>query len=217
MPYDNAYNGAVAVKVRKINQAHIRTENVDNDNVQANDPVTSQVESMALKHPDITGGNGYAAATLGDLGYEPTLGATGTGKKPRKKKGEGIAAAGMGAGLAAAGMAAAGMAGKILTGVATSGGRKRGKKEGGALLTLQDIDKMHGQPPLGVDAKITVQAKPYNAEQIGTTVTGAGRQVGSGVSGGSRTKRNDLVREIMKSKGLSLPEASKHIKANTLY
>ena len=204
MPYDNAYNGAVAGRVRKINQAHIRTENVANDDVQANDPVTSQVESMALKHPDITGGNGYAAATLGDLGYEPTLGATGAGKKPRKKKGEGIAAAGMGAGLAAAGMAAAG----------TSGGRKKCKKEGGALLTLQDIDKMHGQPPQGINAKITVQAKPYNAEQIGTTVTGAGREVGAGVSGGTRTKRNDLVREIMKSKGLSLPEASKHIKAN---
>ena len=78
---------------------------------------------------------------------------------------------------------------------------------------------MHGQPPLAVDAKITVQATPYNAERIGT---GAGREVGAGVSGagvsgGTRKKRNDLVREIMKSKGLSLPEASKHIKANNLY
>ena len=152
MPYANAYNGAVAAKVRKINQKHIITENATNNNVQPTDPVTSQVESMALKHPDVTGGNGYAAATLGDLGYEPTLGATGVpkgGKKPRKKKGEGIAGAGMGAGLAAAGMAAAG----------TSGGRKKCKKERGPLLTLQDLDKMHGQPPLDVDAKITVQAK----------------------------------------------------------
>ena len=208
MPYANAYNGEVAKKVRKINQAHISTENAINDNVLSTDPVTSQVESMALKHPDIEGGNGYAAATLGDLGFEPTLGTSGTAeiKKPRNKKGEGFAAAGMGAGLAAAGMAAAG----------ASGGRKKCKKEGGALLTLQDLDKMHGQPPLDVNAKITVQAKPYNAEQIG-----AGREVGSGVSGaggsGSRKKRNDLVREIMKSKGLSLPEASKHIKANNLY
>ena len=82
---------------------------------------------------------------------------------------------------------------------------------GGALLTVQDIDKMHGQPPLAMDAKITVQAKPYNAELMGE-----GREVGAGVSGGSRKKRNDLVKEIMKSKGLSLPEASKHIKANKL-
>jgi len=193
MPYANAYNGAVAAKVRKINQTHISTEKAINDDVQHNDPVTSQVESMALKHPEIEGGSGYAAATLGDMGYEPTLGTEGASKpkRVRKKKGEG-----MGAGLAAAGMAAAGAS-------------------GGALLTLQDLDKMHGQPPLDVDAKITVQAKPYNAVQIGE-----GREVGGGACGGSsatRKKRNDLVREIMKSKGLSLPEASKHIKANNLY
>ena len=60
MPYDNAYNGAVAGKVRKINQARVSTENTINDNVQQNDPVTSQVESMALKHPEIEGGSGYA-------------------------------------------------------------------------------------------------------------------------------------------------------------
>ena len=164
MPYANTYNGVVAAKVRRINQARVSTENVINDNVQPNDPVTSQVESMALTHPEVTGGNGYAAATLGDLGYEPTLGTTGAtegGKKPRKKKGEGLAGAGMGAGLAAAGMAAAG----------TSGGRKKCKKEGGALLTLQDIDKMHGQSPLDVNAKIIVQAKPYNAEQMGAGET----------------------------------------------
>ena len=89
MPYANAYNGAVAAKVRKINQAHISTENAINDDMPQNDPVTSQVESMALKHPEIEGGSGYAAATLGDMGYEPTLGAEG-GSKPkriRKKKG----------------------------------------------------------------------------------------------------------------------------------
>ena len=68
MPYANAYNGAVAAKVRKINQAHISTEKAINDDVQHNDPVTSQVESMALKHPEIEGGSGYAAAMLGDMG-----------------------------------------------------------------------------------------------------------------------------------------------------
>jgi len=197
MPYDNQYNRAIGEKVRRVNQKHIDQQNIDNDNAPCNDPVTSQVESMVLKHPDVVGGNGYAAATLGDFGYEPTLGAA-KPKKPRKKKGEGAAAAGMPAGLAAAGMAAAGMAG-----AGTSGG---------ALLTVQDIDKMHGQPPPAMDAKITVQAKPYNAELMGE-----GREVGAGVSGGSRKKRNDLVKEIMKSKGLSLPEASKHIKANKLY
>ena len=160
---------------------------------------------MALKHPDIEGGSGYAAATLGDLGFEPTLGADGSAKpkKARKKKGEGIAGAGLGAGLAAAGMAAAGM----------SGGKKRCKKEGGALLSLQDLDKMHGQPPLEMNAKITVQAKPHNV-----ALMGGDREVGgAAASTGPKVKRNDLIREIMKSKGMSLPEASKHIKANKLY
>ena len=149
MPYDNQYNRAIGEKVRRVNQKHIDQQNVDNDNAPCNDPVTSQVESMVLKHPDVVGGNGYAAATLGDFGYEPTLGAA-KPKKARKKKGEGAAAAGMPAGLAAAGMAAAGMAGAGAS--------------GGALLTVQDIDKMHGQPPLAMNAKITVQAKPHNAE-----------------------------------------------------
>ena len=57
--------------MKKINQARVSTENTINDNLQQNDPVTSQVESMALKHPEIEGGSGYAAATLGDLGFEP--------------------------------------------------------------------------------------------------------------------------------------------------
>ena len=127
MPYDNAYNGAVAGKVRKINQARVSTENVIRNNLQPNDPVTSQVESMALKHPDVEGGSRYAASTLGDLCFEPTLGADGSTKpkKARKKKGEGIAGAGLGAGLAAAGMAAAGIAG-----AGASGGKKRCKKDG---------------------------------------------------------------------------------------
>ena len=104
------------------------------------------------------------------------------GKKLRKKKGEGVAGAGMGAGLAAAGMAAAG----------TSGGRKKCKKKGMALLTLRDMDKMHGQSPLEVNAKINVQAKPYNAEQMGAGETGAGREVGAGIGGGAR-KQNATI------------------------
>ena len=48
---------------------------------------------------------------------------------------------------------------------------------------------MHGQSPLEVNAKISVQAKPYNAEQIG-----AGREVGAGKCGagtsyGARKKK----------------------------
>ena len=132
------------------------------------------------------------------------MGAEGSAKpkRARKKKGEGIAAAGMGAGLAAAGLAAAGAA---------------DTKEGGALLTLQDVDKMHGQPPLQVSANIAVQAKAHNAALILAEKPTDGISGGGALGGGARKKRNDLVKEIMKSKGLSLPEASKHIKANNLY
>ena len=121
MTYDNKYNRAIGEKVRQVNQKHIDLQNLANDNAPANDPVTSQVESMVLKNPDIVGGNGYAAATLGDVGYEPTMGAVGEAKpkRARTKKGEGMAAAGMGAGLAAAGMAAAGV----------SGGRRQARRK----------------------------------------------------------------------------------------
>ena len=157
MPYDNKNNRSIAAKVMQLNQAHVNHENTINDNAEANDPVTSQVESMTLKHPDIVGGNGYAAATLGDLGFEPTLGAEGGAKpkKPRKKKGEGLAGAGgMGAGLAAAGMAATGMAGA---------GMACAREIGGVLLTLTDMSNMHGQPPTDVRADSGSPPKPYNA------------------------------------------------------
>ena len=39
---------------------------------------------MALKHPEIEGGSGYAAASFGDMGYEPTLSAEG-GAKPKNQ------------------------------------------------------------------------------------------------------------------------------------
>ena len=207
MPYDNKNNRSIAAKVMQLNQTHINHENTINDNAEANDPVTSQVESMTLKHPDIVGGNGYAAATLGYMGFEPTLGAEGGAKpkKPRKKKGEGLAGAGgMGAGLAAAGMAAAGMAGAGMAGA---------REIGGALLTLTDLDKMHGQPPTDVRANIGAPTKPYNAAQVGQATVPANPSNATQRSG---RNRNDLVREIMKSQGISLPQASKHIKENKL-
>ena len=151
------------------------------------------MESVTLHNDNIEGGSGYAAATLQDLGFEPTLGATpAKPKRVRKKKGEGVA----GAGIAGAGIAgAAKKARKTPT--------KKGEGEsGGALLTLQDLDSMHGQPPPSVQAKITVQSKPE---------VGAGREVG-----GARKKRNDLVRDIMRIHKMSLPDASKHIKCHKL-
>jgi len=201
MPYENKYNANIANTVNQMHQTHANHENATNDNVQPND-VTSQLESMALKHPGVKGGSGYAAATLQDLGFEPTLGATGDAKpkRARKKKGEGIAGAGM---------AGAGDCGRVV-GEGIAGAGKRSRKKGGALLTLKDLDSMHGQPPDTVNAKTTIQARPHVSEQVGDGAPSA-------EVGGARKKRNDLVRAIMKSHKLSLPEASKHIKAHKLY
>ena len=196
MPYANKYNAKIANQVNQLNQGHVRSENEINDNVHHND-VVSPMESVTLHNDKVEGGNGYAAATLQDLGFEPTLGATeAKPKRTRKKKGEGVA----GAGVAGAGIAGAGIAG-----AAKKARKTRSKKgeSGGALLTLQDLDSMHGQPPPSVQAKITVQSKPE---------VGAGREVG-----GARKKRNDLVRDIMRIHKMSLPEASKHIKCHKLY
>ena len=94
------------------------------------------------------------------------------------------------AGVSAAGVLAAGTsAGGVSTGSMKRTRRKKGEgASGGALLTLKDLDKMHGQPPDTMRAKVTVKAE------------GMDRVVGSGVSGGAgRSKRNAIVREVMQS------------------
>jgi hypothetical protein len=172
MPYANQYNASIARAVRGYSQKHIDRENAIND-FSTSYEIPSKVEASVLKEPAVHGGNGFAAATVADLGIEPTLGATsGEGKARRVKKkvieiGEGLSAAGV---------------------------------SGGALLSLKDMGAMHGQPEPSRRAKVTVQAE-------------GGRQIGSG----KRGKRNDIVREVMKKHGLSLPAASKYVKEHSLY
>ena len=98
--------------------------------------------------------------------------------------GEGLSAAD----VSAAGVSAAGAsAGGVSAGAAKRTRRKKGEgASGGALLSLKDLDKMHGQPPDTIRSKVTVKAK------------GSERAVGSGVSSGAgRCKRNAIVREVM--------------------
>ena len=64
---------------------------------------------------------------------------------------------------------------------------------------------MHGQPPDTMRSKVTVNAE------------GNDRVVGSGVSGGGRSKRSTIVREVMQKHGLTLPQASNHVKEHSLY
>jgi len=172
------------------------------------------MESSAMRYPEVHGGSGYAAATVSDLGYELTMGGTSSDVKPTRtrrktiKVGEGLSAAGVwAAGVSAAGVSTAGAsAGGVSAGAAKRTRRKKGEGvSGGALLSLKDLDKMHGQPPQQMKSKVTVKAE------------GSDRAVGSGVSGGGRSKRNTIVREVMQKHGLTLPQASKYVKEHNLY
>ena len=162
-----------------------------------------------MRHPEVHGGNGFAAATVQDLGFEPTLGATSADAKPVRRRAKTIE---VGEGLSAAGVSAAGVstarasAGGVSARAAKRTRRKKGEgASGGALLSLKDSDKMHGQPADNMLSNITVKTE------------GSAKAVGSGVSGGGRIKRNAIVRNVMQKHGLSLPQASKYVKENNLY
>jgi hypothetical protein len=115
---------------------------------------------------------------------------------------------------------------KNLAGSGTSGGGTSGGGcSGGALLTLKDMYKMEGQPPPGRQKKTAPTASPHKDQPVpmpaqGSTLNGpvGGGTSGGGVSGGRKANaRNALVSKIMKENGMSLPQASKHIKDNNLY
>ena len=177
MPYRNKRNEAVADQVRTFSQNHVNREKEIADFATSYE-IPSQLESAVMRIPEVHGGSGFAAATVQDLGFEPTMGATsGEGKPARKPMKKSIA---VGEGLSAAGISAGGIS-------------------GGALLSLRDLDSMEGQMPDAVLAKETLKAE-------GMTAGGKGR-----------SKRNEIVREVMKKHNLSLPAAIKYVKERNLY
>ena len=96
--------------------------------------------------------------------------------------------------------------------MASAGAAKRTRRKkgeglttGGALLSLKDLGKMHWQPPQQMQSKVTVKA------------SGSDKAVGSGVSGGGRSNRNTIVREVLQKHGLTLPAASKFVREHNLY
>ena len=228
MPYNNQYNSNVAQIVRGYSQKHINRENAVND-FSTSYEIPSMVEASVLRNPEVHGGSGFGAATVQDLGFEPTLGATsgeGVPKRVRKKMIE------VGEGLSAAGVSAAGVSAgakpkrapkknlqvpvpeaieTVAEGVSAGSKPKRTRKKkgdgvsGGALLSLKDLGAMHGQPETTMLAKVTVKAE------------GADRTVGEGMSGGLRRRRIEIVKEVMKKHKLSLPAASKYVKEHKLY
>ena len=149
MPYNSAYNAQVAQQVKHMSQSHVNREKVIN-NFATDYEIPSQAESSVMRYPEVHGGSGYAAATVADLGFEPTMGATSDDVKPTRTRrktievGEGLSAAGV---SAAGGSAEGASAGGVSAGVTTK--RTRRKKgegvTGGALLSLKDLDKLPGQ------------------------------------------------------------------------
>ena len=210
MPYKNECNKEIAQQVRSFSQDHVNREKEINDFATQYE-IPSQMESSVLRHPEVHGGSGFAASTFADLGFEPTMGVTSADVKPTRRRkvkievGEGLSVAGVSVGGVSAGGVSAG---GVSAGAAKRTRHKKGEGvSGGALLTLRDLDKMHGQPPDQMRAKVTVKAEGE-----------PDRAVGSGVSGGgNRTKRNTIVRDDMKKHGLSLPAASKYVKEHNLY
>ena len=219
MPYKNPYNESIANQLRNIDQNHVNRINAISE-TNSYDVVTP-MEHTTLHNPHITGGSGYAAATVQDLGFEPTMGAT---QKKRSKASRSLEAKGTTEGGIATGGAHPHPTPSV-TEVAKTVKARSGKIKapphqtdnltGGALLTLRDLDKMHGQPPEGRVKHITPQAGVGEVQGTPPEVGGSmPRAVGSGRSPNSR---NHLVREVMAKHKLSLPAASKYIKEHGLY
>ena len=68
--YDNNYNRTIASKVRQIDRNHVdRINQISESNTH---DITSPLEGMTMRNDAIQGGSGFASATLGDMGFEPT-------------------------------------------------------------------------------------------------------------------------------------------------
>ena len=245
MPYNNEYNQSIAAQLQKLYANHIQHENAANDNTRQND-VMDPLEGMALRHEEVKGGSGTAAATLHDLGFEQMNGATGTEPeiKPKRKytrrtmkvavpsamASEPSATAG---GVSAGGVSAGGVSGggmsaggdEVGCGVSAGsekeeGGDKKKKprkakaKGGGFLDTVKDIADTVGSVGKAVApfAPLLLAAgEPKEGEKNDAP------QEEGGAKKRKHNPRHEIVRQIMKDKGLSLIDASKHVKEHGLY
>ena len=204
MPYQNPYNENIAHTIHQINQRKVDFENLNNDNIE--------------------GSGRIALKTHLDTGFGPTLDLpTGSGmsagakRKPRKKGGD------LNDVLDTVGKVAS-IAAPFVMGL----GKKKPRKKGGIILGLQapyksgESDIPEAPTPItAVSAsKKLVVGPTTKADAPSGSSFGGGISAG-GVSAGKKpkrvptekmTRRNDLIKKIMKEKGMNLPQASKHIK-----
>ena len=187
MPYNNAYNQTIAAQLQNLYANHIQHENTSNDNTRQND-VMDPLEGMALRKEEVHGGSGTAAATLQDLGYEPMDGATGSGEpqepKPKRKYVRKTMKVAVPSAMDPEPSATAGgvSAGGVSAGGVSAGGRK--EKGGGVLDTIGNI------------ASAVAPFAPL--------LLAAGKEEGCG-------KRHEIVKRIMKEKGMNLMRERNHV------
>ena len=234
MPYNNEYNRNIANQLNNLYRNKVKYENACADNVRQND-VMDPLEGMALRQDKVHGGGGTAAATLYDLGYEPTNGVTGSGEpeaKPRRKYvrktplppeaptvetvGEVV---GEGLDRAVGGSHCAG--GKRTrkkkepptpppeppaeTGAGVSAG---GVSAGGVSAGGVSAGSKKPRKKKEVPAAAVIEAAAPAPPAEAPAVKGAGR---------GKSERAAIVSRIMKEKGLKLIEASKYVKEHGLY
>ena len=81
-------------------------------------------------------------------------------------------------------------------------------------------DQLKGQPPLTAPAekKVTIPANAASRQKQLTTKADMPASYIAGAKPARKPKtRNDLVKQVMKEHGLSLPNASKYVKEHNLY
>ena len=249
MPYKNAYNQGIAAKLQNLYKNHIQHENATNDNVRQND-VMDPLEGMALRHEEVHGGSGTAAATLQDLGNEQMNGTTGTDAepKPKRKYIKKTMAVAVPSAMATEPSATAG---GVSAGGVSAGGVSGGGETGGTLNNFEAarelIKQLGGSAEIGGAKKRARKPKEKTGGDFGSTVRDIADTVGSvgkavmpfaplllGLDepkeelkedskeeGGAKKRktnaRAEVVRQIMKEKGLNLIDASKHVKEHGLY
>lgn len=125
MPYNNTYNHDVTANLRRIDQNYInRVNSISDTNRFA---VASPLESAVAKYPNhIEGGSGHAAATIQDLGYDPTKGATAVPRRGARSRRSAPETALVPSDAVAEGLMMGGALGDMpATGCGVSGGRRR--------------------------------------------------------------------------------------------
>jgi len=229
MPYLNSYNKTIAQQLQNVYQNKIAHDNAMTDNARPHD-ILGQVESVALHNDNITGGNGTAAATLQDLGYEVMNGTTGTDVKVKRKytrkktlkpdtpavevvneiEGKGISAGGISAGGVSAGDLSA-------AGVSAGAKKTRKKKEPPTPPPEPTTEPKLEAAGVSAGSKKPRKKKEVPASEVIEAAAPKPTEPIEGSGKKGRSERAEIVKKIMQEKGLKLIEASRYVKEHNLY